>query len=940
MSFFTSLYRSRRLRICLIWLALCLLVFGIVDYHWEAYGVPDVLIRRIQRSFAARGMRFEVRNLRMGICNGIVCSGLKADGGGRLPSISAAVLRIDLSPSEFFRGILLPITFEMEHGIISFPLFPEYGKEAQCDNLVVSGVNATVIGAPGVLKVRKAEGSLNGIRFSMTGTIDNLLHYSGVKGIESIRSLFSAEEPKENRAAMQYTDFLKLIPLEMRRKALYTIQRMNEKRFTKTPSCRLDFHLNVTDFAKCLANASFYIPAFTYGNLRIESIEESMSLKNGILSLEKIRVDLRNGTLIEARGIYDGSGQAANGSVKGRCRLEDIVLFLDDSLQDDVAEHLKLADEFVTFEGTLNNFNLSGGTWSGTLDFFLPHIVIAGVELTDASAVVRADGDVLSGTLHSAGLKGGGSLSGNFRVRNDQFSCELKGRARPDGMKHFLSGDIADFIYSNIKFRDEKELLAFSGSLNSSVKDIRRLSGKFRIRIPEIRIKNVPVKEMNAGLDFTSDSIRVSGMEALLADGARITGDLYCLPGESNLSASIVCSGSPHSIIASLGEEHQDFVKSLTRNIGWPAAGNYVEAAAEIHVDYGKDPFYYMTGSIVVRDFSYQKIPFKYGAARFIIDADNNLILPDAVLETKDGKMSMSATYVPSGKNISFDNPSGKLNFALASTMAGNDMIRSLYPQWKSEFIDFPYPVKVESSGVIDYENSDRTHFDAVISNGSCEWHKMSIRDVDAILKYEKDSLFFKNASANFCDGRLLMDYYYNFKTEKGTISSRLSGANMQSVLENFSRKKTSPEYRNGLLTADFLADMSYNEKDELLLNGAGRLEITGDNLWTVPLLGSFLRIIGQAWSLDSFGSITKVACAYKLVGDRLVFDRLKSDGGFVSLDASGYYRWEDNRFDIRVRAELLKNTLPFDVMSRLLTPVSWILDKRLKGDFNTFNWE
>lgn len=105
-------------------------------------------------------------------------------------------------------------------------------------------------------------------------------------------------------------------------------------------------------------------------------------------------------------------------------------------------------------------------------------------------------------------------------------------------------------------------------------------------------------------------------------------------------------------------------------------------------------------------------------------------------------------------------------------------------------------------------------------------------------------------------------------------------------------------------------------------------------------MLGSFLRIIGQAWSLDSFGSITKVSCDYKLIGDRLVFDQLKSDGGFVSLDASGYYRWADNHFDIRVRAELLKSALPFDVMSRLLTPVSWILDKRLKGDFNTFNWE
>ena len=941
-SFFRSLFGSRRFRIVLIWTGICLFVLGIVDYRWETHGIPEAAVRMIQREFSAYGLRFEAGSVRAGICGGIVLRDLKVEGGTRFPSLSAAELRIDVSPSKFFRGIYLPVTFEMEHGTVSFPLFPEYGEEAVCDNLVISGVNASVAGVPGMLRVRKAEGSLNGILFSMTGSIDNLLHYSGLRGMESVRGWFATEKMAAERetVAVQYCDFLERIPLELRRKTLYALQRMNDKQFVLPPVCRLDFHIDVTDFEKCLASASLRIPAFAYGNLRIESIEEKMTLKNGILSLENVRVMLPDGSRVEAKGAYDGSGHVAHGSVKGRCRLEDLVLFLDDSLQDGVAEHVQLAGETITFDGVLDNFNLSGGMLSGSLNFFLPHIVIAGVELSNASATVRADGDVLSGTLHSAGLKGGGSLSGDFLVKNGRFSCNLKGRALPEGLRHFLSGEVADFLYSNLRFRDEKALIAFSGSLESAVKDIRGGSGRIRIRIPVVRVKGVPVTTMSAVLEFSPEEIRVSDMEAALADGARLTGDLFCLPSEHTLSASLVCSGSPHSIIAALGEEHRNFVKSLTCNIGWPSAGNYVEAAAELHVDYGSSPFYYMTGSIVARDFSYQKIPFRYGAARFIIDAENNLILPDAVLETKDGRMSVSATYVPADRSVPFHAPAGQLNFSLVSTMAGNDMIRSLYPQWKSEFIDFPEPIKVESSGVIDYEIPARTRFKAVISNGACLWHKMSIRDIDAILRYSADSLSFRNASANFSGGRLLMDYLYNFKTEQGTIAARLSGADMQSVLENFSRKKTSPEYRNGRLSAEFQAEMSYNEKEELLLNGDGRLELAGDNLWTVPLLGSFLRIIGQAWSLDSFGSITKVSCDYKLIGDRLVFDRLKSDGGFVSLDAFGYYRWTDNHFDIKVRAELLKNALPFDVMSRLLTPVSWILDKRLKGDFNTFNWE
>lgn len=955
MAGFRSLFSRRSIGIFLIGLGGLLLLLGIVDYRWEVHGVPEAVVRWVERRFAARGLRFEAASLRAGICGGVVVRDLKVDGGLRCPSVSAAVLRIDFSPLKFFRGIFLPVSFEMERGTLSFPLFPEYGEEAACDNLVISGVNASVTGVPGLLRVRRAEGSLNGIRFFMEGTIDNLLHYSGLRGMETVRDLFASAASasstvptggtgqKTGGAGKEeegYSAFLRRIPLELRRKALYAIQRMNEKRFALTPDCRVRFHLDVTDFSRCLANASLRIPAFRYGNLSIESIEETMSLKHGILSLEQVRVVLPDGSSVEAKGVYDGSGRAAHGTVRGRCRLEDIVLFLDDSLREEIAKHLRIAGEFVTFHGSLESFNLSGGMPTGSLQFFLPHIVVAGVELRNASATIRADGDRLSGTLHSASLRDGGTLSGGFQVKDGRFSCDLDGRVRPEELRRFLSGDVADFLSSNLRFRNRQPLLSFSGTLSSGGRGPGSFSGKVRLRIPEVEVKKVPVEWMRAELEFSAGGIRVSGLEARLKDGSKITGSLFCLPSEQCLSASLVCSGSPYSLIAALGEEHQKFVKSLTCNIGWPSAGNFVEAAAELHVDYGKNPFSYMTGSVVARNFSYQKIPFRYGAARFIIDADNNLILPDAVLETKEGRMSVSATYAPSDQAFPFHSPAGRLNFSLVSTMTGNDMIRSLYPQWKSEFIDFPDPIKVESSGVIDYENPERTRFRAVISNGSCRWHNMSIRDIDAILRYEADSLSFRNASANFSDGRLLMDYQYNFKTEQGRIAARLSGADMLEVLENFSRKTIAPEYRNGRLSADFRAEMSYDRSDELLLHGDGRLELTGNNLWTVPLLGSFLRIIGQAWSLESFGSITKVSCDYRLIGDRLVFRRLKSDGGFVSLDAAGYYRWSDNRFDIRVRAELLKSALPFDVMSRLLTPVSWILDKRLKGDFNTFNWE
>lgn len=133
---------------------------------------------------------------------------------------------------------------------------------------------------------------------------------------------------------------------------------------------------------------------------------------------------------------------------------------------------------------------------------------------------------------------------------------------------------------------------------------------------------------------------------------------------------------------------------------------------------------------------------------------------------------------------------------------------------------------------------------------------------------------------------------------------------------------------------------MAYDSRDRLLLDGGGAMTVRGSNLWTVPILGSFLRIIGRAWSLENFGSITRISGDFKLEKDRLVFRDLRSDGGLVSLNASGNYRWQDDSFDVRVRAELLRSALPFDAMTHLLTPVSWILERRLQGNFNTYQWE
>lgn len=957
MSLIRACFKSRRLRWALVVFTAFLLLFAIADFCFETRGLPESVIRRIEQSAEKYGYRLEMDSLRAGIWNGVVCTGVRLTGGTELPEFSAERVRIDFAPLLVFRGVLFPFALEIAQGYAAFPLFPESGMEGRYDRLVISNVNASLSGAPGEIRVSRAEGSLNGVRFSMHGTVDNLLHYSGAMWINELCASLTGERnsektgdpPRSGNAAPEpalspYVSFVRTIPLAVRRKVLYSLQRIHEKRFHEEPSCKLEFRINMTDFKQTSATASFRIPAFRYGGLRIESVEEEASLKDGIVSLDRVRIDLGNGFFIAASGTYDGGGNAATGQVKGVCRISDLILLLDDSLRQSIMENIRIDKETVSFEGTLENFSLSGHSCRGRLNVRFPHLNIHNLDFRDLSLNVIADGRSFSGSLLNAALKEGGSIRGTFLLSDEQFRATLNGNAGAAELEKLLSPEISALLRENVILRTpaSRTNIAFQGSLAFPLHKVRDLAGEFRVRLNDLQVKGIVLKSLESTVMFTTSTIRAEKMEAVLPDGSRVTGHLFCEPSARTLSASVVCSGSPGYMIEALGKSHKEFVTSLTRNLQWPSAPNTVELSADLYADYGAEPFYFLSGSVVIRDFAYQKIPFRYGAARFIIDAENRLILPDVILETAEGKMSMSADYVPSRRNLSFEKPDGILNFQLSSTIVGNDMIRSLYPGWGSEYIDFPYPMRVEANGVLNYADETKSRFHAVISNGSCRWQGIRIDDVDAALHYADNTVSFRGGEAHFSEGRLQMDYLYDFDTRKGNVSARLTSANLYSMLKSFNPDSAAPpeEYRNATCSVDLDAALSYNRRGHLLLNGGGGMTVRGSNLWTVPILGSFLRIIGRVWSLDSFGSITRISGDFKLENDHLSFRDLRSDGGLVSLNASGIYRWQNDSFDVRVRAELLRSTLPFDAMSRLLTPVSWILERRLQGNFNTYQWE
>ena len=464
MSLLGACLKSRRLRWLAVFFTAGMIALAIADYCFETRGLPEFVRRKIEQRVERYGFRLSMKSCRAGLWNGIVGTGVQMTGGKGQPEFAASRVQIEFLPFRIFQGVFLPFAIRIEEGTAAFPLFPESGAEGIHDRLVISGVNASLSGAPGIIEVTRADGMLNGIRFTMHGTVDNLLHYSGAKWVDELReSLESGSEEPENQPEAEsgvpetvsvpesaYDSFIRSVPLALRRKVLYTLQRVYAKQFRQEPSCDVQFHLDITDFAKSTAKASFDIPAFRYGGLQIESIREETSLKDGIIRLDQVRIDLGSGNFIIADGTYDGTGNAATGQVRGRCRIADLILFLDASLQEEIGAMVDIRNEIVTFEGSLEDFKLSSRNYYGKLHVRLPHLNIHRLQLDDVSLSVAVKGRVWEGSLLNASLRNGPvgwncefrrpaphSVAGDFHADPGKRPVEVP--RQPE--RHFVSGE-------------------------------------------------------------------------------------------------------------------------------------------------------------------------------------------------------------------------------------------------------------------------------------------------------------------------------------------------------------------------------------------------------------------------------------------------------------------------------------------------------------------
>jgi len=135
-------------------------------------------------------------------------------------------------------------------------------------------------------------------------------------------------------------------------------------------------------------------------------------------------------------------------------------------------------------------------------------------------------------------------------------------------------------------------------------------------------------------------------------------------------------------------------------------------------------------------------------------------------------------------------------------------------------------------------------------------------------------------------------------------------------------------------------SSLCFTPKDDILLNGQGNIFVKDALIWEIPYLKSLAQLLKRTNIDNDWGEISSAECPYALEGDHFSTDSFRTDGKVIALSGTGRYYWITKETDIRMRAKLLKNLLPFEIISKLFDPVSWLLEARLHGKAGKLKWE
>ena len=922
----------------LLSLATVLLVF---DLYCETKGLPAFLERAIERKFQEKGIIINIKNVKIGVFHGVVLSGVtvKESQYSNWRLLTAESIRFSFPLS--FKGISLD-RFAIHSGTLKLPMFPETGEEGLFDVLSVQNIEADICRKGNDLEIRYATVFLNGFLLNVSGEIRDVFN----------NAIFLAQGGKAlGDTTLKPSSALAGIPLTARTYFYNELRNLKKNSFSKMPQLQLRVNISLREIYSSTVNCKLVIPSFKFRNVNVHEINGVFSLKDKAAHFENLNISLGKDGKLQANGNVDLTTLVCKGLISGKLNMEKYKASLDIP----ALKKMRLSENFSDVEIVVNSYSIQNS--SGNLQFnaILPDARIYDIPFSDIriNIMVSSD-DTEKNSIRIDKMKlsfdrgeyfeFNGSVVG---LKNRKLTGNMSGKMLPNRFLSALNENTRKSIESSVKIGDEP--VSFSGYVEKFTSDFKDIRANAEIKIPSVQLRESTFKNISGRLTINGGTIKGTGFELSSTEGNKLDGEFEYYMPDGQIYVFMHTNGNPSFVYKTAGGKERIFLKTLYDHITWPPENESVDMTLKVYYFMKEKPSYLLSGNIVVTGCQYNGAPFDYGSCSFLIDSENLVIIPRIILQQGKNNSVISLAYdnrpggtviFPSSELFNLpEKNTDRLYFETESALPGDSLLKCIIPDWNSTRIKMSGSCPVTVKGMIDYNSDDNTYFSAKLINGQGEFSGIPLNKVTGSIGMKKQILEITDMTAESFNGALTFAYSYNIVKNTGKISLNAEEVEFAPLVKNlgfpdFTTRKT------GSLSGDMLADISYNKKDELLMNGKGKISLRDADIWDVPILKGFTDMMGKSLISHEWGEVNSADCTYILENDHFQTDSIQTDGNAVALSAIGKYYWNTSETDFRVRAKLLKNILPYELFSKLLNPLSWAFEARLHGKGTDLKWE
>jgi hypothetical protein len=199
-------------------------------------------------------------------------------------------------------------------------------------------------------------------------------------------------------------------------------------------------------------SAEISLPEIRYDHLDLKGIQEKITLKNGIFSIEQFSAQLGSGTEFTSGIYYQNDKKSFSGTVQGTCLIQDFTNLLKPELRTKINQHITFGNEKIQFSVCLNEFSFINKKYDSSINLTIPEMTIHGIPLHHVKLSLKAENGNLTGTLHSASLQDHGNIKGDFLITPDGISCSVSGKTGIMIFRNIFPETAQDYIKKNITF--------------------------------------------------------------------------------------------------------------------------------------------------------------------------------------------------------------------------------------------------------------------------------------------------------------------------------------------------------------------------------------------------------------------------------------------------------------------------------------------------------